>query len=940
VSRVIDRTDQRLYTLVSFVALVGLVAVAASAAVALKSSVSLAWTAVVALALLAAAGDMLKIKVRVRSTGHATAWTDAAMLLGLAVMPAPGVVLATACGVAATKIFPRIAPIKSIFAVAKDSVVAAVGGLVLLAFGEVDSLLGPVGIAPLAVAFVAMTVVDQGLTLPVIALASRTPVLERFRTNWDIRLLTAAGRFGFVVLAVLTLQLEPQLLYGFPLIVVIAYVWHERWVRTREERQAWQHLAAATELFTGVDLDVVLREAVKGGVRLFSGDELEVEVWLGGERRLVRGTADEITYDGLPEHAPEDGVSVYATALHGYRGRRDIGVLRLRFRSAIAMSEREHAMLDSYAAALDTAIRNASAYLQLGEATAAHAHAAAHDPLTGLANRRELERLLAEALASPTGLECRIALMMVDLKHFKEVNDTLGHLTGDQVLVRVAARMAAAVGTKDLVARFGGDEFAVLLRSAYRTERVRVRAERVLAALAEPIEVDGLPLVVEANAGLALAVDPQDEPALGAGAGPGARDAGEAGDAGEAVDAGSGGGSGPAFRSDPAGWKAELMRRADVAMYQAKRSARRLMCYTPAGDLADRDRLTLAGQLPEAVAQRQFVLHYQPIVDLASGRVRGVEALARWRHPTRGELEPRHFLDLLERSKHLSNFTAAVLEDALAAADLWRAAGHDLSVSVNISPRSLLDTGLPRMVLDALEAHRTRPEQLCLELTETLAISQLETVDQVLTQLHDLGVRLALDDFGTGYSSLAVLSRIPVHELKVDRSFVRSLREPGSGPDPDPADPDGADPGRTYRHPDTVNQARAVIRSTVQLGRSLELTVVAEGVETAAQRRQLWQLGCTYGQGHLFAAALPADQLLGRLTRGVGDRPGHLAAAFRSGDRILAGEGMAGGGTAAGHDTAEGHGTAAADDIVTGGNVIRLSGSRRPRRPGRDTSTG
>jgi EAL domain-containing protein (putative c-di-GMP-specific phosphodiesterase class I) len=372
--------------------------------------------------------------------------------------------------------------------------------------------------------------------------------------------------------------------------------------------------------------------------------------------------------------------------------------------------------------------------------------------------------------------------------------------------------------------------------------------------------VDGLPIMVEANGGLALAVDPQDDPPAAPAVLSTSAGADESGAGASA--------SATGFRADPGTWMAELMRRADVALYQAKRTSRPLVTYALAQDPADRDRLALAGQLPRAVTQREFVLHFQPIADLATGQVLGAEALARWRHPTRGELSPGAFLDLLERSAQLPAFTAAVLEDALAAAAMWRAAGHDLRVSVNISARSLLDASLPRQVLAALTDHRTAPDRLCLELTETLALSQLETVDQVLTQLHDIGVQLALDDFGTGFSSLAVLSRIPVHQLKVDRSFVQALADTG---EPEPA---GADPGSEAV---AIAQAKAVVRSTVQLGRTLDLAVVAEGIEAAGQRRLLWELGCPAGQGHLFGPPQPADQLLARLTRGVAGRPGAVA---------------------------------------------------------------
>jgi diguanylate cyclase len=871
------QTDRRLHLLVGLVVFLGAVAIALSAVLVARDILGGTvppLPAVGTLTLAVAVGSHLVVLVRIRSSRHGVAWAEAAILLGLAILPVGWVVLATAVGVLTAKAVRRLPPLKLAFAVSKDSTTALLGGAVLLGLGATGSPQSPAALIPLALAFVVMTLADHLLANPVIALSSRTRVLDRFRANWDIRLVMTVGQFGVAALAILAMQAQPEMLYALPALVLLAHLWHERWVRTREERQAWQHLATATEAFSGVDLDQVLHAAVTRGTTLFSADELEVETWLGMNRRLVRG-ADKISFDGDPAVAPHDDVNVYAVALHGYQGRRDIGALRLRFRGEVRMSQREHAMLSSYAAALDTAIRNAAAYGQLGEATAAHAHAAAHDPLTGLNNRRVLEQQLVEALSRTETTECRIALLLIDLKHFKEVNDTLGHLAGDRVLVRIAERLAASAHPGDLVTRFGGDEFAVLLRGAFYPERAEARAAALLACLAEPVTVDGLPIVVEANAGVALAVDPQDEPELGPDDVPIRPD-----DLASA--------QAPSFRREPPTWMTELMRRADVAMYQAKRQRRSLVCYSAIADTADRDRLTLAGQLPRAVSQREFVLHFQPIVDLASGQVTGAEALARWRHPTRGQLPPRLFLDLLERSSQLGEFTVAVLDDALDAADMWRAAGHDLSVSVNVSPRSLLDPALPRLVDDALRAHRTAPHRLCLELTETLAISQLETVDQVLRQLHDIGVRLALDDFGTGYSSLAVLSQIPVHQLKIDRSFVQVLQSSPPGGDTGPGG--GGRAGRARSDdPDAqrVAQARAVVRSTVQLSHALELAVVGEGVESDIQRRVLWELGCGLGQGHMFAPPTSADGLLRMLHRGVGNTPGALASPLHGGADVV-----------------------------------------------------
>ena len=788
-------------------------------------------TAVIAFTGLVVVCNHLVVWVRVRSTRHGISWTDAAVIVGLAVLPPAWVVLATVTGVVLAKAVHRRPRLKTAFAAAKDATTTFAGGLVLTGLGATPSA-DPPPVGALAAAFAVILVLDPLLAIPVIAVSSRTSVTERLASNLDVRLVTAAVRLGVALGAVWALQQQPLLLYVLPLLILLAHLWHERWVRTREEREAWQELSNATESFTGVDLDAVLRSAVTGGGRLFSADRLEIELWLPATRRLVRGDAGGVTFDGSPDHAPPDDSSIYAVVLHDQSGQRDIGAVRLRFRGEVTISEREQAMLASFAAALDTAVRTATAYGQLGEITAVHAHAAAHDPLTDLANRREFERRLHELLAGEEeGDPHRIAVLLLDLKHFKEVNDALGHLSGDRVLVQLSRRFREAAAEGDLVARFGGDEFVVIVRGVADAAAATERAGRILAVLDEPVDVDGLPIAVEVNAGLAVVSD------IGA-------------DSGQPL--------------PPPDRMVELLRRADVAMYQAKRATRRLVAYSPMADPADRSRLALAGQLPRAVSQREFTLVFQPIVDLASGRVQGAEALARWRHPSQGQLEPSSFLDLLERSSQLGEFTAAVLEEALAAAGIWRAAGHDLSVSVNISPRSLLDEGLPRMVYDALDRHGARPQRLCLELTETLAISQLETVDRVITRLHDIGVRLALDDFGTGYSSLAVLSRIAVHELKVDRGFVHALR--------DPFFTSGEGPGAAE-----VDQARAVVRSTVQLGRALDLTVVAEGIENPQQRRLLWEVGCALGQGHLFSRPVRTEQLLAALATGVNRQPGTLA---------------------------------------------------------------
>lgn len=749
----------------------------------------------------------VKAPIRIRSTTHATAWVETAIVIGVAVAPTAWVVLCTGLGVAIATRIMRLSSIKTIFTVSKNMLVAAAAGTALTLLGWAwppDGL--PHMIAPLAAAYAVAALLDEALGIPVIALAARTKVLQHFGTNWDLRLAGFGVRFVVAVFTLILLRVETWLLVAVPPLALSLHLAYSTRVRARAERQAWQHLAHTTDALNVVDLNAVLHTAVAQAADLFSADEVEVE--LPDNDRTVGGNSETITYDGSGSTSSSINGTVIPIEMKGYDDSA-VGMLRLRFHGSVKLSEREQYTLRTFASALCTAVRNASAYAELNRVAEEHAHAAAHDALTDLANRRHLLDRGAEQLRQRR-TEGVIALLLIDLNHFKEVNDTLGHAAGDRVLIQVAERLRGAVHGDDLVARLGGDEFAVLFTGLPAPAVAAHRAEALLSALHEPIELDGMRISVEASGGIAVAPS--------------------------------------------SGGMTELLRRADVAMYQAKRAGRRIATYAPTRDTADLSRLALGGDLPRAVADREFTVNFQPIVDLGSGEVVAAEALARWRHPARGTIDPLRFLETVERSGLLPAFAEAVLDQSLIAVRTWREAGFDLPVAVNVSPRSLLDARFPGSVLARLRAHDLPPDRLVLELTETLTLSQLEVVDQVLGQLRDAGIRLALDDFGTGYSSLSVLSRIPVHELKIDRAFVTAM--------------------------ETSAEATAVIRSTVDLGRSLDLVVVAEGVESEPQRRALWELGCAAGQGHLFARPMPAARLLSALHQGGGGRPGTLAPAL------------------------------------------------------------
>jgi diguanylate cyclase (GGDEF)-like protein len=421
---------------------------------------------------------------------------------------------------------------------------------------------------------------------------------------------------------------------------------------------------------------------------------------------------------------------------------------------------------------------------------------------------------LADPVESASRVQ-RAGLAVIDLIGFKQINDALGQSVGDEVLISVGERLADLAGPSELVARVSGDEFAVLLTSIDSTADAIVRTRDLLAAIAQPLTVDGVRLDIAATAGVAVNIVDGD---LG-----------------------------------------ELLRRADVAVEQAKLDGLAVAAYAPARDTADVGRLALGADLTRAVAHREFTIAFQPVVDLETGMMRSAEALARWPHPRLGQLSPHQFLDGIERSGLLTGFTEHILDQALAGARMWTDAGFEAPVAVNVSPRSLLDAGFPHLISVALDRYHLPPSALIIELTETLTLSSLGVVDEVLHTLRELGVMLALDDFGTGYSSLATVARVPIDELKIDRSFVAGIA--------------GA----------TEN---AIVRTTIELGRSLDILVVAEGIESAEQRERLWSLGCDAGQGHLFSRPVPAQRLIARLRRGHEGVPGRFVAPMHGGEVI------------------------------------------------------
>jgi diguanylate cyclase (GGDEF)-like protein/PAS domain S-box-containing protein len=413
-------------------------------------------------------------------------------------------------------------------------------------------------------------------------------------------------------------------------------------------------------------------------------------------------------------------------------------------------------------------------------------HQAFHDPLTGLANRALFRDRVSHALALAQRRGSPITVLYLDLDDFKNVNDSLGHAEGDRLLIAAAERFLACARSADTVARLGGDEFAILIEGADGRDGL---PERLAAAMSHPFTLSGNQVRVTVSIGVASAsVD-------------------------ESAD--------------------DLLRNADMAMYAAKRHGKgRAETYESRMYADIRERLDLEAALRAAIERRELTLFYQPIVNLQTGGIHGMEALLRWEHPQFGRLLPQHFVPLAEETGLIVQLGAWVLAEACRQLQAWRAARPEqaLAVSINISGRQLQGAGLTEALRQTLTSSGVEPSSVVLEITESVLMQQTDAILERLQQLKSLGVRLAIDDFGTGYSSLSYLQRFPIDILKIAKPFVEEVGQ-------------GAD-------------RSALARAIVGLGDTLKLQTIAEGIERAEQRAALLELGCTLGQGHHFWPAL------------------------------------------------------------------------------------
>ncbi len=735
---------------------------------------------------LAAVAQLAAVHLRVGAARLRLGWGEAAVILGLYLLPSGWVPLAALLGVAIARSVDRLLGLpttlwRATVNVGALTISAWVATLVACLIHHPFS--GPVdGRTAAALIVAAMAYFVTSVALVAIQAAARSGVdylvVVRGTLVGKAYMLVGNTAVGMIAVAVLDARMTWFIVLT-PLLWVLRLTFRSQ-LLIAGDRVSWQLFADAQQELSQPDETAVMHAAIDGLVRVFG--VTGVRAWIIGSD----GQRREYGYPGPGDGPPVRQPLLASGALVG----------ELELTRPDPLRPRERAQLAVFAGAIAVAARDAAKQDELRDLTLRRAYEAAHDPLTTLLNRDGFA-IAGERLLRQLGPGASVALVLLDANDFKRVNETLGHAGGDDLLRVAARRMRATAGSEDVVARLDADGFA-LLAPVFRgidgepVDSVSRRARDLAEQLSNPIDASGSPVVVEFSAGVAAAA------------------------VGECS-------------------LAELLRRADVALHRGKKARLPVTVFEPGIETASVDRLLLLAELHEALdADDQLFLLLQPIVDLRSGDPVGVEALVRWNHPRHREMTPERFLDVVEDSELVGRFTRYVLDLALTIAAGWRAEGLRLPISVNLSARSLRDPSLPGDVARLLRRHRVPADQLTLEITETVMEPKSPVVLAALNALRDLGVRLSVDDLGTGFSSLTFITTVQVDEVKVDRSFVARIVDSA--------------------------EVAAIVRTILEIAHNKRLRVVAEGVETVAQKDWLTDSGCVAAQGyHFFRPMLPEN---------------------------------------------------------------------------------
>ncbi len=754
------------------------------------------------------AGDSFRTVIgRVTDGGHGINWSEGAAVLALAALTSRWAIVATFVGVTISRAFQRRKLEKcllngSAYALQMGLATVVAGAPVTRAFSW--SLLTGMTV------FVFSNVVVFELVYR--AIGVKRPWVE-LRRVWLSTLLSATATSMLAVLGIELARSNVFLLVPFFALAFGFIHLNRQNLRMGERFQRTEHLYNFTKSLTTSarkDGPMLIAESVQDAL---SAKRVDVVVDLGeDEDRVLLCTTHEgenlhtwVDRDKLPthlrnaQHSPTghlvtiDGEHVITAPLP----------LQNRVIGAVSVVEPSKSgkkgLTDDDVRLIETMAQHAAIWLDNGRLVdelrveiAQREHEAFHDALTDLPNRRLFNQRAEVAIAHALAHAAEGAVMLLDLDEFKEVNDALGHVVGDELLLACGEKISKILPQSAMLARLGGDEFAILLPTVNGRAEPLTIARAIADALDEPMAIRDMSLRVDASIGIAYFPD-------------------------DATDA------------------SVALQRADVAMYTAKQNHTGVELYSTTNDFSSSRKLALQAELKRAIGTDQIQVWYQPKVQLATNEVVGVECLVRWQHPLHGMVYPDEFIPQAEQSGLIGPLSMQIMDIALRQQRRWRAEGIDLRVAVNLSVRNLLSASLAREVAALLDVYATRPGDLVIEITETAVMSDPERAKRTLRDLHALGIHLAVDDFGVGQSSLAYLQELPIDEVKIDRCFVTGI-ERGEGHD-------------------------GIARTVVDLGKNLDLRVVAEGIETEACYQHLRLIGCEIGQGYFIARPMPVEAI-------------------------------------------------------------------------------
>ncbi len=814
----------RVWLLTLTVAVVGLVLTLAVRDLSpLETPIRIAWPVLIPFVYLA---EVTVVHLQFRKDAHSFSMSEIPIVVGLFFMNPMGLIGAQLVGNAlALGFHRRQSPIKLIFNLSQLTLQAALAVMLfrsILGGGDPQGAAGWIGI--LAAIGVTVVVARVLINAAIHLTGGRVERSERLNVL-KLSIVAALMNASLGLVAITVMWTRSSAAWAAAVPPIILYLAYRAYITQVQEHKRLQALYEATKALHGsTEIKTSMQVAAAHARSMFEAERAEIVIFPAGltedgYRAAAGPSEQEATLEEIGAAVGSDvwgetldsghpSLVSRETGRHGMLRRQShdlmlapiqgvdgtYGVLVVSdlLGDVRTFTSRDLRFLETLASQVSTALENGRLEDSLAQVTKLKEdmrHRATHDVLTGLANRALVYENLAKVVDTAGTGGAPSALVFLDLDDFKTVNDTLGHLAGDQLLTTIARRLRSCCRPHDTVARLGGDEFAILLEDLSTSGDAIKVVERITDALGQPVTISGQQVICHASIGVAF-VEPGHEPV-------------------------------------------ELMRRADEAMYSAKRHRKGSFRVFEDGITDRLDRVPTPGdELISAIENGELVLNYQPLVELETGSIVGLEALVRWDHPQRGLIQPDQFIRLAEETGHIVALGRFVLRQACCQMSRWHEqnTGPDVSISVNLSPRELAEPDIVDEVSQALEDSGLEPQYLVLEITENVIV---DPFPDVLDDLKALGVRIAVDDFGTGYSSLGYLDRLPIDTVKIDRSFVEHV----TGPDQSP-----------------------LARIVLEIGDALGLDTVAEGIETVEQLKYLQSLGCRVGQGFLFAPPMEATE--------------------------------------------------------------------------------